>query len=122
MTTQEVADRYYELSQTGDYNKIQEELYAEHAVSIEPNGAPVPRVEGMDAIRKKGEMWNDMMEEFHGGFTDKPIVAGSFFTCRMGFDATYKNGKRSKEEEIALFKVEEGKIVLEQFFYDIEPS
>lgn len=36
MTTQEVAKRFKELSDTGDFEKIQEELYSQDCESIEP--------------------------------------------------------------------------------------
>ena len=36
MTTQEVANRYYELIQMHQYAQIQDELYAIDAISIEP--------------------------------------------------------------------------------------
>ena len=56
MTTQQVADRLVELCNTGQWDKAQEELYADHAVSLELPGTPFPeKVEGMDAIRAKGE-------------------------------------------------------------------
>ena len=34
MTTQEVANRFNELAQTGQWDKIQEELYSEDAESV----------------------------------------------------------------------------------------
>lgn len=36
MTTQEVANRYYELAQQGQNEKIIDELYSPNIVSIEP--------------------------------------------------------------------------------------
>ena len=36
MTTQEVANRFNELAQTGQWDTIQAELFADNAVSIEP--------------------------------------------------------------------------------------
>ncbi|WP_157579263.1 SnoaL-like domain-containing protein [Spirosoma montaniterrae] len=39
MTTQQVADRYFEMAQQGELEKIQDELYAPDAVSIEPENA-----------------------------------------------------------------------------------
>lgn len=35
MTTQEIADRYYELAQQGQIQQIKDELYAPDTVSIE---------------------------------------------------------------------------------------
>ena len=38
MTTKEVANRYYELAQTGRYDQIVDELDSEDAISVEPEG------------------------------------------------------------------------------------
>ena len=118
MTTQEVASRLVELCSTGQWDKAQEELYADHAVSLELPGTPFPeRVEGMEAIRAKGEQWASMVEEFHGAVVEGPLVAGNHFSCTMKMDITMKQHPRHVSEEIAVFQVEDGKIVKEQFFY-----
>jgi len=117
-TTQEVANRFNEYAQTGQWDKIQGELFAENAVSIEPPNSPgMVSVEGLAAIKKKGEMFNEMVEEMHGGFSGEPIVAGTHFAVSMGMDVTMKGAGRMKMDEIAVYEVKDGKIVKEQFFY-----
>ena len=37
MTTQEVADRFFELAEQGNFDKIQEELFDENVRSVEPS-------------------------------------------------------------------------------------
>ena len=61
LSTQEVANRFHELAQKGEWEKVQDELYAENAVSIEPPRPGMQSVEGLDAIKKKGEMFNQMV-------------------------------------------------------------
>lgn len=118
MTTQEVANRFHELAQSGQWDKIQEELYADDAVSIEPpKSQGMQSVEGKEAIRKKGEMFNEMIEEMHGGYSREPQVAGNFFSVVMGMDVTMKGAGRMKMDEIAVYEVKDGKIVKEQFFF-----
>ena len=117
MTTQQVADRFYELAKEGRWEDIQSELFSEDAKSIEPQHAPLPLAEGLSAIRKKAEQWQEMTEETHGGYCNEPIVAGNFFACAMGMDVTLKGQGRSTMDEIALYEVRDGKIVQEQFFY-----
>jgi SnoaL-like domain len=118
MTTQEVADRFNELSQQGNYKQIQEELYADNAVSIEPATAHgLQSVEGLEAIKQKGEMFNSMIEEMHGGYSKEPVVAGNHFSVAMGMDVTMKGAERSQMDEIAVYEVKDGKIVKEQFFF-----
>ena len=118
MTTQEVADRLYELFEEGKWMEAQEELFSEDAKSIEPPNSPgLVSVEGLDNIKKKGEMFNAMVEEMHGGYTGKPIVAGNFIAVAMGMDVTMKGAGRMKMDEIAVYEVKDGKIVKEQFFF-----
>ena len=120
LTTQEVANRFHEMAQTGHYGKIQDELYADNAVSIEPASAAamgMVNAEGLDAIKKKGEAFNSMVEEMHGGYCTEPVVAGNHFTVAMGMEVTMKGTGRSKMDEIAVYEVKEGKVVKEQFFF-----
>jgi len=122
MTTQEVANKLVEYCKTGQWDKAQEELYHDDAVSIEMEGAKdFPyKVQGRAAIKEKGDLWGSMVEEFHGVEIDGPIVAGDHFSCTMNMDVTMKGAPRMKNEEIALFKVANGKIVSEQFFYALD--
>lgn len=120
MTTQQVADRYKELAKENAWDKIQDELFASNAKSIEPAYAAeqgMPSVEGIDAIKKKGQQFNEMVEEMHGGYCTDPVVAGNFFTVAMGMDVTMKGQGRTKMDEIVVYEVKDGKIVSEQFFY-----
>jgi len=117
MTTQEVADRFYELAQQGNFDKIQDELFDEDAKSIEPSYSNWENVQGLDKIKEKAQKWQAMVEEMHGGYTNKPQVAGNFFVCIMGMDVTVKGQPRMKMDEVAVYEVKDGKIVLEQFFF-----
>ena len=117
MTTQEVADRFFALSQEGKFDQIVTELYDEKVKSVEPAHSQWQNVQGIDNIRSKSEQWNTMIEEMHGGYTNKPEVAGNFFVCTMGMDVTMKGKPRLKLDEVAVYEVKNGKIVLEQFFF-----
>ena len=117
-TTQEVANRMNELFKAFKWTEVQEELFAENAISIEPPHAQgLQTVEGLAAIKKKAEDFNNMVEEFHGGWVGDPVVGGNHIAFAMGIDATYKGMGRQKMEEIAVYEVKDGKIVKEQFFY-----
>jgi hypothetical protein len=120
MTTKEIANRFSQLAQQGDWNQIQTELFDQNAVSIEPSHAAsqgMSNAEGLEAIQKKGEMFQQMLEEMHGGYCSEPIVAGNHFAVAMGMDATMKGQGRSKMDEIAVYEVKNGKITKEQFFF-----
>ncbi len=118
MTTQDVANRFNELAQTGQWNAIQDELYADNAVSIEPASSPgLQNAEGLEAIKEKGKQFGEMVEEMHGGYSNEPVVAGNHFALAMGMDVTMKGQGRMQMHEIAVYQVNDGKIVKEQFFY-----
>jgi len=117
-TTTDVANRFHELAQQGQWNEIQSELFADDAVSVEPANSPgLKSVQGIEAIREKGKMFENMVEEMHGGYSNQPQIAGNHFAVAMGMDVTYKGQGRMKMDEIAVYEVKDGKIVKEQFFY-----
>ena len=117
-TTAEVAARFNELAKEGNWNKIQDELFADNAVSIEPPTSPgLQSAEGKAAIKQKAKTFNEMVEEMHGGYSTDPVVAGNFFSVAMGMDVTMKGMGRTKMDEIAVYEVKDGKIVKEEFFY-----
>src|SRR5690242_5246892 len=108
MTTQDVANRFHELAQSNQWNVIQDELFSQDAVSIEPPQSPgMQSVEGLDAIRQKGKQFGEMVEEMHGGYTTAPVVGGNFFSVGMGMDCTMKGMGRMKMDEIALYEVKD---------------
>ena len=118
MTTTDVANRFNELSSLGQWDQIQNELFADNAVSIEPANSPgMKTVEGIEAIRQKGKQFGEMVEEMHGGYSNQPQIAGNHFAVAMGMDVTMKGQGRMKMDEIAVYEVKDGKIVKEQFFY-----
>jgi hypothetical protein len=118
MTTQEVANRFHELAQSGNWQQIQDELFTDNAESVEPpHSQGMQSAKGRDALKQKGDMFSSMVEAMHGGYSSEPIVAGNHFAVAMGMDVTMKNMGRSKMDEIAVYEVKDGKIVKEQFFY-----
>lgn len=117
-TTQEIANRLVELCRMGDYDTAYDELFHPEVEATEPANAPNPgTTKGIDALKAKGEVFNEMIEEMHDGFVSDPLVAGNYITLTMGYDATFKGQGRVKEDEVVVYKVENGKIVSEQYFY-----
>ncbi|MEM9821760.1 MAG: nuclear transport factor 2 family protein [Bacteroidota bacterium] len=121
MSPQEVANKWAEYCRTGQWEKALEELYDDHCISLEMKGAQgfPERVEGKEAIKAKGEQWEQMVETFHGLEIEGPMVAANYFTATMKMDITMKGVPRMVNEEVAVFRVENGKIVNEQFFYPV---
>ena len=120
MTTQEVANRYYELIKMHQYEQIQDELYVPDAISIEPdNDSNLPLVvTGMEELRNKEALFFSQIEEMHGSYMSDIVVSTFFFSMMTGMDVTMKGMQRKNKEQICVFEVRSGKIVKEQFFYD----
>lgn len=118
MTIQEVASRMNELFKENKWQQVQDELYADDVVSIEPEGAPgLQTVQGKEALKEKAKQFQEMIEEMHGGWCSDILVGGEYLTCAMGMDVTMKGMGRVKMEEVCVYKVKDGKVVSEQFFF-----
>ena len=117
MTTQEVANRLVALCRIGQVDQAQEELFAENAQSIEFAENFGPKVtNGLAAIKVKSAHFQTLIEEFHSASISDPIVTGSCFAITWVFEATMKGQGRMTLPEVCVYKVENGKIILEQFF------
>jgi len=118
MTTKEVATRLVELCRQGKIPETHQELFADNAISVEADDSMGPRTtEGIEGIRKKGEMFDSMVQEIHGAQISDPVVAGNCFSIAWDLDVTMKGKDRMTMSEICVYKVKDGKIILEQFFY-----
>jgi ketosteroid isomerase-like protein len=118
MTIKQVADRLVELCRSGKYEKAQQELYADDAVSIEPHATPAfeKETKGLPAILEKARKWEQMVETVHGGAVSEPLIGGNFIAVSIEMDITMKTHGRMNISEIAVYQVKDGKIVSEQFF------
>jgi ketosteroid isomerase-like protein len=97
-------------------------LYADDAVSIEPQGVPpgtLGNAKGMQLIFEKKREFNAGLEQVHGIRMSEPLIAGNCFTAVLTLDATAKGGRPVNLNEICVYRVRDGKIAHEQFFYDV---
>jgi len=118
LTTQEVAARFNELAQQEKWFEIQDELFAENVRSIDPPHSPYFGVaEGKASVRKKGEDFVSRIKAAHSLYTSEPLVAGNHFTVAREKDITVEPHGRIQINQIMLYEVKDGEIVLEQFFY-----
>ena len=123
MNVQEIGQKLVELCRAGK-NLDALSLYAPDAVSVEAMGSEtMPAVmKGVDAIRGKGEWWF-ANNEIHRSDARGPYPNGERFAVVFDFEFTAKEGptagRRVKMEEVALYTVENGKIVREEFFYSM---
>lgn len=123
-TTLDVGKRLVELCRQGKEREAMETLYAPSIVSMEAMSTPAmpARMEGLPAIRKKGEWW-EQNHDIHSRQAEGPWPHGDRFVVRFKYDVTAKSGpmagKRMQLDEAALYTVKDGKIVQEEFFYDM---
>lgn len=121
MNVSEIANRYVALCKEGRFGTCLDELFSQDAVSVEawvPPGQDAVAT-GMAAIRAKGEWWMNN-HEVHKAELSGPYPNGNRFAVRFNFEVTNKpSGKRMQMDEVGLFTVENGKIVREEFFYQV---
>jgi hypothetical protein len=124
MNTLEVGKKLVELCRQGKHIEAIDQLYGPNIVSIEAMSSPsMPaRMEGLPAVRGKNEWWMQN-HDIHSSSADGPFPHGERFIVRFKWDVTSKSGpmagKRMALEEAALYTVRDGKIVQEEFFYDM---
>ena len=121
MTTQEVADTLVKLCSEGKFREALEALYSPDIVSMEAGAPPggSREAKGLAAVAAKGEWWV-ANHEIHSVKVEGPLVAGAHFSVAFKMDVTFKpESKRHTMEEIGMYKVADGKIVYEEFFYNM---
>ncbi len=109
------------LCSEGKFDEATDALYSPDIVSIEAGAPPGQSREskGLAAVKAKGEWWA-ANHEVHSVKVEGPLLAGSHFAVTFKLDVTFKpESRRFTMEEIAVYKVADGKIVYEQFFYNM---
>ena len=107
------------LCRQGHNGDAIERLYAKNIVSVEPTGSDAmpAEVKGIDAVHKKHAWWTENME-VHSAEVRGPFVGDNEFAVYYNYETTFKpTGQRSAMKEMALYTVQNGEIVREEFFY-----
>ena len=123
MTTQDVADLLVKSLRAGDYDTIYKDLFSPDIISAEPEGAPWGVAHGLEELAKRGEQFQEMVEEIHSSEISDPIVAENFIALTMKMKTTFKGSTEiANMDEVCVYEVKEGKIVKEQFFFPNPPA
>jgi hypothetical protein len=118
MTTKEIAATLVDMGRSGKVEEAKEFLFAEDIISIEPREGLLPKEsKGMEAIRKKAELFISMVENFYGNEISDPIVAGDYFSLAWHTDLQMKGEERKTNSELCVYRTNNGKIISEEFFY-----
>ena len=119
MTTHEVANTLVKLCSEGNFKEATETLYAQDIVSVEASAPPggSRETKGLPDVLAKGEWWVSN-HEVHSSIVEGPLVAADHFAVTFKMDVTFKPAnRRFYMEEIGIYKVADGKVIYEQFFY-----
>lgn len=115
MTTREVGETLVALCREGKFREAVERLYGPEIVSIEPEGEP-REYHGLDAIAGKMDWWDQNFDIVRCD-VEGPWVNEPFFAVTFAMEVTTKSdGQSQVMREIAIYEVQEGKIVTERFF------
>jgi hypothetical protein len=119
--TAAVAHELADLCRAGRNLDAIAKFYSPNIVSIEPVGDEQNPAElhGIDAVRGKNEWW---YQNYNVNSVDVkgPFMGDHEFAMFYDFDVTGKaTGDRTHMAEMALYQVQDGKIVKEQFFYNV---
>ena len=118
MTTKEIANQLVNMCRHGKVEEAKEELFDQDIISIEPVEGILPKeTKGMDAIRKKAELFISKVEDFYGTAISEPVIAGDYFSVSWDTDIQMKGEARKTSSELCVYKTKDGKIISEQFFY-----
>ena len=121
MKTMEIAKKLVELCRVGKNAEAVDTLFSSDVVSVEAAMPPGMNREakGIDAVRAKGEWWR-ANHEVHSASITGPWPHDDKFVVGFQYDVTNKpSGNRMKMDEVGLYYVRDGKIVREEFFYDM---
>ncbi len=118
MTTKEVAGQLVKMCRDGKVEEAKQELFTEDTLSIEPSQGILPKeTKGLTSIQIKAELFISMVEQSYGNTITDPVIAGDYFSIGWETDLQMKGQERKTSNEICIYKVKDGKIVSEQFFY-----
>jgi ketosteroid isomerase-like protein len=121
MNTLDIGKKLVELCREGKNEEAVNTLLADDVVSVEAGGPPGadPVTKGIEGVRGKGVWWREN-HEIHSAKVEGPWPNGDKFIVRFTYDVTFKPvNQRFTMEEAALYTVANGKIVKEEFFYNM---
>ena len=122
MNTMEIANQLVELCRQGKNHEALDKLYADNVVSVEAVVPPGVKREanGLSAVKAKGQWWVDN-HQIHSATVTGPWPHDDRFVVGFQVDVTFKpTGQRMQMDEVGLYQVKGGKIVREEFFYDMK--
>jgi ketosteroid isomerase-like protein len=124
MNTFQIGSKLVDFCSQGKDLEAIETLDSANIVSVEAVANPnfAQRIEGIEAVRGKAQWWFQN-HDIHGAQVTGPFPHGDRFIVFFKYDITPKDGpmkgQRVQMDEAALYTVKDGKIVKEEFFYQM---
>jgi hypothetical protein len=113
-TITEIATRLASLCTERKFVDAYAELFSEHAESIDPIYKNEP-LKGLAHLIERERQFLSTAE-IHDIKVSEALYAGNYFSVIISMDFTVNGQDRKKLEELCVYKVENGKIVSQQFF------
>ena len=123
MSAKEIGQQLVAFCKEGKNLESINTLYSENIESVEaaePQQGGQRVTKGIEGVRGKNQWWSEN-HEIHSAAVHGPYPHGDDrFAVRFEYDITNKpSGMRIQMDEVGVFTVEGGKIVKEEFFYDM---
>jgi hypothetical protein len=114
-TIHEIANRLTELVSEQKFVEAYVQLYADDAESIDPLNTDQQELKSLQVLVEREESFLSRTT-IHKINVSEPLIAGSYFTVNLTMDFTVTGLERRTIEELCVYKVKDGKIILQQFF------
>ena len=123
MSAKEIGQQLVAFCKEGKNLESINTLYSENIESVEasePQQGGQRVTKGIEGVRGKNQWWSEN-HEIHSAAVHGPYPHGDDrFAVRFEYDVTNKPSRqRIKMDEVGVFTVDNGKIVKEEFFYDM---
>ncbi len=116
MTTTDIAHDLVALCQAGKFDEAGEKYWADDVLSVEAMG-DMRESRGKSEARGKSEWWNNTFE-VNEVRVEGPYIHDDSFIVRFVMTTTNKQtGEKASMDETALYRLKDGKIAEERFFY-----
>lgn len=118
MTTAQLAAEVTALLRQGKFEEVYNQYFhSEKVRHVEPQSPYFPDLTGVKAIKEKDVQMQANIASIDGMEVGDPIIAKSHFALPYKIQITLKDENQMELDEIIVYQVEDGKIILEQFFY-----
>ncbi len=118
MSTQEIALQLTSLLREGKFDQVYDSLFdSEKIRHIEPQSEHFSNLTGLAAIKEKDAMMGANIEAVQSLEVGEAIISKNHIALPYKISLKLKDGNVFSLDEIIVYEVENGKIVLEQFFY-----